>query len=479
MGKADDFLNSDEALEVAQAADAATQAGQAQVDPGLQAQPAEIPAAEAPVFDPLGKGVEHPTFAGLDQAAAQYDAAQAAAQAAAAGGQVAAAATPEQQAQAAAAIQAALRDRAVNELGLTGLADATDDWDAFQRALQFGQQQQQQAYQLGQQLQQMQAQLDLMTRMQQTQPQASSAVQAAAPATATPAAAAQPASTWPKRPEWEDHWEQFLIRDPETGRIVVDPKSGAAPDLAQKYTAYKAWERKTLDRIASDPQGFARESGLFAPLEEQYKSQVQTLREEILGDLRKEIQAQQQFNFGQQFAAQHGDWMYQKDMAGRPIIDPRTNQPALTNDGQQLLEYTKALSTRQLTPQEAMQIAFRLVSGQGSVAEAAANELHQAMNGLGGQQLQPAQAQQPAAQLTPEQIAAQRQQATNNGFLARANANQQATRQPQRSGAPAVGTPAVLSRYAAIEDPEQRVSAMLADAFNNPAMLQAFEANAA
>jgi hypothetical protein len=431
MGKADDFLNSPEALELAQQVDVAG-AGAALAEPA--APPPAEPAPLEPAYQPLGAETEHPAFAGLDAAAA------AAGQQLPPAGAATPAGAPAAQAQAAQA--AALRDRLVSELGLTALADAPDDWAAVQQIVQHAEQRDQYARELAAQMQQLQGQVSWLQQQQQFALQQQQAVPPSAqlpgqiPGQPAPAAAAQPASTWPKPPEWDPAWEAGLMRSPETGELVSKP--GYDPSLPQKYSQRKAWEQNTIAQLLTDPTAFAEKSGIFAGYETRQQAALAKLRDDMRQEYQAQLRAVQEQQFGQQFAAQHAGWLFQQDLSGRPMIDPRTGQQMLSQEGQRVIQQAQLLVNNGLNnPQLAMQLAYNIVSGAGSVAEAAANELNAALAAYGQPPVAagagagaPAGTVQPPPAMTPQQL-------QNQAFLQRTHAAQQATRQPSRAGAPA------------------------------------------
>jgi hypothetical protein len=450
MGKAQDFLNSEEALDVAAAADPAG----AQVAETQVAAPETVAAPEER-YEPLGAQAEHPAFAGLDAAVAQA--------------QPGAAPDVQVGAQPAAAAQAqgaAIRDRLVNELGLQALADAPDDWSAVQQVFDYAQQRDQYARELAAQMQTLQGQVSWLQQQQQFAQQQAAQPGAAAAQAAAAAAPQTPAPTWPKAPEWDPAWEAGLTRHPETGEIVAKP--GYDQSLPQKYSQRKAWEQATINQLLSDPIGFADKSGIFSAYDQRQQAAIAKLREEMKQEYAAQLRAVQEEQFGQQFGQQHAGWMFQHDLSGRPMVDPRTGRTALTQEGQQVIQTAEMLTKAGIqNPRLAMQLAYNMVSGAGSVAEAAANELNAAMQAY--TQGQPAAGQvlppvaQPGVTLTPQQ---QQQQA----FLQRTQAMQQATRQPSRSGAPA--DPKLLyERYKGL-DKDQVASKLFDDVAAN---LGAFE----
>lgn len=412
MGKADDFLNSEEALEIAQSVDGGAPAPEAAAAPPPEAAPLE------PQYEPLGKGAEHPTFAGLDAPAAG---AQPSAQ------------TADPAAQAQAVQAAAIRDRLVNELGLSALADAPDDWAAVQQIIQHAEQRDQYARELAAQMQQVQGQLAWLQQQQQF------ALQQQQPAAATQAT--PPAPAWPKPPEWDPAWEVGLTRHPETGELVAKP--GYAADLPQKYAQRKAWEQSTIAQLLTDPTGFAEKAGILSAYDKRHQDTVAKLREEMKAEFQSQLRQMQEQQFGQQFAQQHAAWMFQQDLSGRPMVDPRTGQQVLSQEGQRVIQHAQMLVNNGLqNPQLAMQLAYRYVSGADSLAEAAANELNAALSGAGRVPGAHPGAQEPGAQQPAAAPASTPQQAANQAFLQRTHAQQQITRQPTRHGAPA--TPQAL-----------------------------------
>jgi hypothetical protein len=55
---------------------------------------------------------------------------------------------------------------------------------------------------------------------------------------------------WPKPPEWDEAWREFLTTDAE-GNVVARP--GARPDLPQLFSRYTEHQRNCLRKLVTDP----------------------------------------------------------------------------------------------------------------------------------------------------------------------------------------------------------------------------------
>lgn len=325
---------------------------------------------------------------------------------------VAAQAQPAQQV----ADQLGFKDYLVNNLGLQGLASAADDQAAAGMLVQSYVQQQQQAQQTAQQLQYLQYEVQ---RLRQASQQA-----------AAPVAAPEPVKPkWERAPEWDHALERFLTRD-DKGNIVAI--NGADPSLPQRYEAYRAYERGLLNNLGQKGPDFLWESGL--------QDKVQQFVEQRAGEI---VQAQlanhQASLFGQQLRQNESGWMFQADPAtGQPMRDVQGN-PVPTQEGFQVLKTFKELHDSGVPYQAAFDIAKRLVSGQGSLAD-------QAYRAVAPQQ---------AAQTAP--IHQQRQLAGNAAFVAQRAA---ASRQPNR-GTPGQQTQPTFDPNAPLEDPEVRMQNLM------------------
>lgn len=418
MGKAQDALDSGELDNVGD-------------DVGGGVATLEQPQAPSEPFQPLGQGAEHSAFPQLDAQPEPFDA----------GGGAPAPTAAE------VAAGASLRDRLVNELGLQGLAEAPDDWSAVSQLYEYAQLQTQQQAQLAQQYQQLQQQLAWQQHAQQQAAQQQAQLAQQAPH--TPAQPEHPA--WPKPPEWDPAWEQLLTTDAE-GNIVARP--GARPDLPQLYQQHRAHVAGVMRELSHDPLSFLQKTGFDRAIETRLQERIAKAEAEMEQKLQQRLAAHQEQQFGQQFAQQHGRWMFQQAPNGQTVFNPVTGQPAFSAEGQQVVQLAQQLAANGLSnPQLAMQLAYRMVSGAGSVAEQAANELNQALSqytggaapGVNGHSAAPSPAQ--------------RQQLSNSQFLQRA---QQATRQPAMNGAAPSTQQPNRGKYEGMTR-EQRFSAMLRD----------------
>lgn len=383
----------------------------------------EAPQPES--FEPIGQGAEHSAFPQLDNQPRAAEGHQPLAADVAAG-----------------ATNVSLRDRLVSEFGLQALGDAPDDWTAVQQLYEYSQLQAQQQQQLAQQYQALERQL--AWQQHQAQQQAAAAQQA--PAVAAPSQPDAPA--WPKPPEWDPAWEKFLTVNGD-GRIVAI--EGARPDLPQLREQYMSYMQSNMRDFLTDPVGFSQKAGIDRAIENRLQERIAKAEAEMEQKLQQRMAAHQEQQFGQQWAQQHGRWMFQQAPNGQPVVNPATGQPVFSPEGQRVIQIANNLAANGLNnPQMAMQIAYSMVSGSGSVAEQAANELNQALaqytGGIAAGQ---------SAAPTPTQ----RQQVANQQFLQRA---QQATRRPAMNGAQPGAAQPNHGKYEGMTR-EQRFSAMLRD----------------
>jgi hypothetical protein len=202
---------------------------------------------------------------------------------------------------------------------------------------------------------------------------------------------------WWKAPAWNPENEKYISFDPATGAPVVP--IGMDPSIAKQYLDYKTWQRETVEKFFRDPIGTLKPG-----LEQLIRSEAQ------------KIAGQQVAGYGdQQFAQNYvasQPWMFAKDQAGNVQTD-YLGQPLLTPAGSKFkhyLEYAQRSGIQDIRAQQ--QWAYGMVE-----RDALAWQLQQYQAGQqpGGQPGGPAPAAgQPGAQLTPQQIQQQQQQAALN-----------------------------------------------------------------
>lgn len=131
--------------------------------------------------------------------------------------------------------------------------------------------------------------------------------------------------SWWKAPEYDPTWSRRLTRDPQTGEIRALP--GEPPDLVQKYLAWAEHQRSFLDKFAQDPI-----QAIKPGIEQVVQDTAQRLMQQQLAAYQERQQAEQ-------FLAQNADWMFARDAQGQPLVNPATQQPALSPLGQQFAGY--------------------------------------------------------------------------------------------------------------------------------------------
>jgi hypothetical protein len=103
---------------------------------------------------------------------------------------------------------------------------------------------------------------------------------------------------WWDPPQVQDTWKQYIIRDPETGREVVDPNAPLEAKAAiQNYQAYTTNFAK---KLVTDP-----ESTLKPFVEQVAMQKAQELVQQQLGQYTAQ-------NYVQSLEQQNADWLYDK-----------------------------------------------------------------------------------------------------------------------------------------------------------------------
>ena len=121
-------------------------------------------------------------------------------------------------------------------------------------------------------------------------------------------AAPQPAQPpkWWAPPEVKDTWRSYIVRDPQTGREVIDP---SAPFEAQQ--ALRAYQDYTADfarRLVTDPEQTLK------PFIEQVAAQkAQELVHQYNNQLGSELTQHQNLGYVGSLEAQNADWLYDQN----------------------------------------------------------------------------------------------------------------------------------------------------------------------
>lgn len=293
-----------------------------QAVPATPAPAAPAAPAPQPGFEPRGvEGAPHPGVMTIPGQAADTTAAvaqPAPAAPAATPAPAAAALTPEQLALQTQGTPATLRAQ-LAALGLSGVDQFADDNSALQAVAA----QAQAAAVLQQQLQAVLAQ-----QQQQAQYAQQQAALQQLLAQQRPAAAAPAAIDPYQAPEYQQVWEQLVVRDDKG--VITGVVPGVPGDMLGKYHAYHAWRKNFADKLLTDPRG------TLAPLvaaqaQEQAKALVQ-----------QELAKHQTAVFVNDFVQQNSNWLHMQDGQGQVVRNPANGQPLLSPLGQRFKGHLEA-----------------------------------------------------------------------------------------------------------------------------------------
>jgi len=186
---------------------------------------------------------------------------------------------------------------------------------------------------------------------------------------------------WWNPPKVEDTWKQYIIRDPETGREVVDPSAPLEAKAALQN--YQAYTTNFAKKLVTDP-----ESTLKPFVEQVAMQKAQELVQQQLGQYTAQ-------NYVQSLEQQNADWLYDQ-------------QGQITPEGQAIQQYiAQAAQSGINTPEGRWQYATSM--------------LERDLLNLRYQQMQQAPPPPPPQESPVEQ--------SNMQFL-----RERATRTPNRSG---------------------------------------------
>jgi hypothetical protein len=205
---------------------------------------------------------------------------------------------------------AGARDYAAKALGYSNAGQYADD-AAFLQAMIAGQQTYAKQVQEMQQLAQF-GQLYLQQQSQAAKPQ--------------PTSPNDPLAAY-KAPEFNPAWQNAIERTESGGFKLRD---GADPSILPKFLAYQQHRQDVADKLLANPAEFLKP--LVSHL---VQEQAAALVEQRFG-------AQQNEQYVNGFMQQNAAWLYSRDNAGNPVVNPVTRQPMLSPTGQRFYEHLRA-----------------------------------------------------------------------------------------------------------------------------------------
>ncbi len=188
----------------------------------------------------------------------------------------------------------------------------------------------------------------------------------AEPATQPPPAGAQPAAEpaaepyWPKPPEWDPTWDQYVTQD-DQGNYVTSPNS-PSPGLHHKFMARREWDRRQAARLLEDPAA-AVLPGLQPHFDKHQESTLEKVKELLAAD------RQQQHDNA--FVIDNQAWLYQQDANGRPLVDRQSGQPVFSPQGMLFQHYAQQLQGAGTDPSLIPQLAMQMTIGPNGQAQTA------------------------------------------------------------------------------------------------------------
>jgi hypothetical protein len=196
------------------------------------------------------------------------------------------------------------------------------------------------------------------------------------------AAAQQPKPQPWQPPEFDERWLALVDRDPTTGVFVA--KQGVNPAVADRVNAYDQWMRNWQTK---GPE-FVEQI-----VEDRLQSRVDQLVQERLASYQREQTIQS-------IVAQHADWLYQADQAGRRITD-MNGQFVPTPAGARYVQHVRTLQGLGVTDPRAQDTIARqllmgeIAMGQASQASAQVSPQAAAAQAVARPNVNPLQAQPP------------------------------------------------------------------------------------
>lgn len=114
----------------------------------------------------------------------------------------------------------------------------------------------------------------------------------------------EPPKKWFAPPEVSDNWKQYIVRDPQTGREVIDPS--APYEAQQRLREYQDYMAGFARKLVTDP-----ENTLKPFIEQIAQQKAQELVSQHLGQYSNET-------YVQELERQNADWLYNEDGSVSP-----------------------------------------------------------------------------------------------------------------------------------------------------------------
>jgi hypothetical protein len=179
---------------------------------------------------------------------------------------------------------------------------------------------------------------------------------------ATPPAAGQGQATKANPfnlPEYDPSWRQLIQKNPVTGDL--EPAPGAPPDILHRLLTYERQLQGVQTNFWRNP------AEALGPI---IKDTIQPLLQQYVQQNLTVLQEQQT---AQQFMAQNGTWLYQRNPAGQPIIDPLTQQPILSAQGAQFKQHLDHAVMRLGINSQQAQIDYAVAMTRADILSAGGN----------------------------------------------------------------------------------------------------------
>ena len=148
----------------------------------------------------------------------------------------------------------------------------------------------------------------------------------------------QQAPQQPQQLEWRPEWATLLQRDPDSGLFVPKPGNElVAGQIAQIANQREAVRRENAERLMDDPASFVMERGLKDVLEQQ--------RQQIIAELRQQEEDRKVYEQVTTWQREIDPLLFQRDQAGKTVVNPLTGQPVLTPLGHQVSQQRQQFSS--------------------------------------------------------------------------------------------------------------------------------------
>lgn len=159
-------------------------------------------------------------------------------------------------------------------------------------------------------------------------------------------------------PEFNPLWLSQVERDPDTG--ALRPTNGGNAETVAKLERYLNFRHEQTEKFW--------QNGPFSYLEPYLKHREEQLQRSVQQAIQQHLGVDRQQAEARQFVQENSSWLFQKDAQGQVYIDPASQRPILSPDGQRLYQHLQYAEQIGVPPQHQQDYALRLFQAERAAA---------------------------------------------------------------------------------------------------------------